>query len=338
LKDNDESATISVSDRHVELKDHLRDYQYRGEGLSSYNVYDFMLNTYEIIYHDEDPTAKTDDSDQMRRGRPKSVRIPYLPDAGKPHKCRVQRVVEHEHILRFVGQWFPHNKYNDFHAASILLLLKPWRLLTDLKESGETFEQSLSRFLATATKNQKDLVENIQYYHICWDVAQERRDALRQGKTFKLFDYEQDNLPAVDEEEDDDALDTNEQPENTTQPLNETFDENAIERARLDQRDKRDRVFANEAMQLAYAAKIFGDKYRTNVRSRTFLARRANEDDMKIFTNWAAVLNDITQKQIKVTSPIYRTRSYICTLQPSIVMLKTAANAEHSSDHVTNYS
>ena len=29
------------------------------------------------------------------------------------------------------------------------------------------------------------------------------------------------------------------------------------------------------------------------------------------------------------TSPIYRTRSYIPTLQPSIVTLKTAANAEH---------
>jgi len=28
-------------------------------------------------------------------------------------------------------------------------------------------------------------------------------------------------------------------------------------------------------------------------------------------------------------SPIYRTRSYIPTLQPSIVTLKTAANAEH---------
>jgi len=30
----------------------------------------------------------------------------------------------------------------------------------------------------------------------------------------------------------------------------------------------------------------------------------------------------------KVTSPIYRARSYICTLQPSNVTLKTAANAE----------
>ena len=29
-----------------------------------------------------------------------------------------------------------------------------------------------------------------------------------------------------------------------------------------------------------------------------------------------------------VTSPIYRARSYICTLQPSNVTLKTAANAE----------
>ena len=32
---------------------------------------------------------------------------------------------------------------------------------------------------------------------------------------------------------------------------------------------------------------------------------------------------------MKVTSPIYRPRSYIPTLQPSIVTLKTAANAEH---------
>lgn len=337
LKDDEEAATISVSERHVELKDQLRDYQYRGEALSFYNLYDFMLNTYEIVLQDDDLMHDNNDTEQRSRGRRRSIRIPYLGEAGKPNKCRLQRVVEHETILRFIGQWFPHQKFGEFHAASILLLLKPWRQLTELRDRGGTFVQCLTSFLATASKKEKDLVENIQYFHVCWDVAQQRRDALRKGEPFKLFDYEQDDPSAGDEENDDRSdTDREEGVTNNNRLANETFvDDDAIERARLNQRDKRDRVFATEAMQLAHAAKIFGDGYSLDVRPRTLLARRASNDDMEIITTWSGVLKDITQTQLTADGHENMNRLHIFAHQADIrpsIQLETDCDDEEVRD------
>jgi hypothetical protein len=78
-----QTSTISVSKRHVELKDQLRDYQYRGKGLSAHNLYDFVVNTYEIVLRDEDQDTNRLNLNQGRRGRPRSERIPYLEGAGK---------------------------------------------------------------------------------------------------------------------------------------------------------------------------------------------------------------------------------------------------------------
>lgn len=129
-------------------------------------------------------------------------------------------------------------------------------------------------------------------------MAQQRRDALHKGKPFKLFDYEQDN-PSTSDEENDDKVDGEEGATNNNRIPNETYvDDEAIERARLKQQDKRDRVFATEAMQLAYAAKIFGDGYSLDVRPRTLLARRASNEDMEIIASWSGVLKDIMQTQL----------------------------------------
>ena len=261
-----------------------------------------MINTYEVVARDEDSARGADISEEVKRGRPKSTRIPYLAEAEKPHKRRVERVSEHETIIRFIGQWFPRNNsptgHNELHAACILLFLKTWRQLSDLKEKNETFTQCLTRFLDTATDEQKDFVENIQYYHDCWDVAQKRRDAFRQGKTFRIFDYEQESLLS-EEGEAESGMITEEINHGATQEHNDRpIDEHAIERARLKQRDRRDRVFAEEAMRLAFAANAFGDVYKIHIHPQRVLQRRANNDDMVIIANWAALLKDMTRKQI----------------------------------------
>ena len=150
----------------------------------------------------------------------------------------------------------------------------------------------------TATDEQKDFVENIQYYHDCWDVAQKRRDAFRQGKTFRIFDYEQESLLS-EEGEAESGMVTEEINHAATQEHNDRpIDEHAIERARLKQRDRRDRVFAEEAMRLAFAANAFGDVYKLHIHPQRVLQRRANNDDMVIIANWAALLKDMTRKQI----------------------------------------
>lgn len=94
---------IIVNDKHVELKDQLRDYQYRGDMLSTMNFYEFMLNTYEETCKDDSLTEPIDPA-PMNSGRLKNVRISYLPQAAKTNKCRVVRKEGLEMVLRFIGR------------------------------------------------------------------------------------------------------------------------------------------------------------------------------------------------------------------------------------------
>jgi hypothetical protein len=296
-------CNITVTDERVELRDQLRDYQHRGEGLEPMSLYDFILNTYEDSWREED--AAVDNLTEKKLGRPRKTRHPYLSGAEKPNKSRVERTPGHELVVRFIGKWFPRNNNadgnNDLHHASILLFLRPWREIRDLKMSGETFGGNYTKLIETATETQKNMIENIQYYHDCWDIAQKRRDAMRQGKPFKLFDYEREGMTSA---EDEDAMDTDEphtSREGTASTEIVKVTEEKIEAARLEQRKACDRVFATQAMQLAHAANIFADGYQTTHRRSleggAFL-RRATADDVKVFDSWQGILRDMTRKQL----------------------------------------
>lgn len=50
----DETATLTIIDGSVELKDQLREYKYRGEELESMNFLQFMLDTYEAAKEDKE--------------------------------------------------------------------------------------------------------------------------------------------------------------------------------------------------------------------------------------------------------------------------------------------
>ncbi|KAI5891231.1 uncharacterized protein SCHCODRAFT_02466561, partial [Schizophyllum commune H4-8] len=53
------------------------------------------------------------------------------------------------------------------YCASVLLLLKPWRKVVDLKEASEDWETAYGRFYATASDAAKRVISGIQYYYEC---------------------------------------------------------------------------------------------------------------------------------------------------------------------------
>ena len=59
----------------------------------------------------------------------------------------------------------------ELYYASILVLLKPWTDLPELKTDMETFEQVFDSFVSSAPKAMLDIIENIQYYYECYDGA-----------------------------------------------------------------------------------------------------------------------------------------------------------------------
>src|SRR6266446_8177011 len=72
-----------------------------------------------------------------KRGRKRNMRIPYLPTHPKHKQTQhVVRTTGHNNLPNFIGRYFPQRDDPDsrsLYCASMLLLLKPWRVVkTDL--------------------------------------------------------------------------------------------------------------------------------------------------------------------------------------------------------------
>lgn len=278
------------------------------------------MDTYEESHKQTD--KEIDTSSKSTTGRAKNPRVCYLPAAQKSHKCRVLRTPGHEHLPRFIGKWFARNNDpngdNDLHHATILLLLKPWRALHDLKAPNESFEQAYDRLLSTATENQLKMIENIQYYHDCWDAAQRRRDAFREGQPFRLFDYEREQIDDMDGDQSITDEEMDESSSNNAYVAVQQVSEETIEAARQEQRKDCDRRFAIQAMQLAHAAGVFGSEQAITSQpsAGTLFSRRATLDDIKIFNTWQKTLQDMTRKQAEEEGETNVDRFHLyCNLQ-----------------------
>lgn len=139
------------------------------------NFLDFILNTYEgtpsIASRAPEDTA---DDRESAVGRPPNPRIEYLASANKGEKYRILRTPGHETLPRISGSWFPrHNggTDNNLHNACMLALLRPWRMLQELKEENETFNSAYNNMVASLSREHRNFITNAQYYYECVDDA-----------------------------------------------------------------------------------------------------------------------------------------------------------------------
>jgi len=114
--------TLLVDETMVILKDQLWDYQYRGHDLDNCSLYDFFINTYEEESKAESTIPLQNETSVKAPGRPKNRRIPYLAEAEKPSRCRVERSKGHETMPRFIGKWIPDSS----KADSKICMLPPY--------------------------------------------------------------------------------------------------------------------------------------------------------------------------------------------------------------------
>ena len=288
---------IALVDGTVTLKDQLKDYQYRGPELNDMSYLTFMIETY------EGKSLAEIDNDQARtRGRPRSQRVSYLPEAKKNGRCRIVRASGHETLPRFAGRWFPRNDRPDvaeYYSASMLFLLKPWRTLADLKSSIETFASSLQSTRLTGGKAMETFIENVQYYHLCSDQAVQRRaeENARENSSEQrdtttnqsLLDFE---YEAIQDEE----YPGNEDDQIWIQTDEEDITEADIEAARLTQRPVREDLFATSAMFAAYDANIF-DANQERLEQYIPVSSQATPDDIATFKAWDKTLKSISRSQ-----------------------------------------
>lgn len=174
VQDNVDDVTIVVDDNsQLAIQCQVTDYRLRGEELSNYNVIRFFSDTYEESMRRTNRRHAAATA-QSVRGRPANQRVAYLaPHPQSSTVCRVIRSPHHNTLPNFVGKYFPRRDDPDpavraFYSASMLLLLKPWRHVRDLKTSNETWEEALERFLRTeASDDTRRILSNIQHFHHC---------------------------------------------------------------------------------------------------------------------------------------------------------------------------
>jgi len=269
---------VEIQDGVLALRDQLKDYAFRGDGLELYNFLDYNLDTYE----GEPVRERNDGESHTRRGPATHDRFPYKHGAGKGGRCRIMRGKGHETMPDFVGRWFPRNNRDDerdLYCASMLLLLKPWRCLeTNLLLEGHTWSQSFDTFMSTASQKAKNIVANIQYFHECSDGAKNRPNQTYDGG---LLTVRQQAVEVMEQ-----------QLENPTpRPLSE-WD---VEHARESRISRELQAFGSDAMAIAHATGIFNAEHQSTVYCEN--PRKAAMDDMELFMDWSRQLTSIVEDE-----------------------------------------
>jgi hypothetical protein len=148
----------------------VQDYALRGMVFSSMSFLDFTVDTYEVRKEAGNHREQRDvdgEDDRPRVGRPRNVRGCYLSNHPKfDSHFRIQRVDNHNYLPNIVGRWFPRRdqaEEEEFYYASILALLRPWRVLRDLKDEHRTWKEEGLFFLDMATESQRTVIAGMQY-------------------------------------------------------------------------------------------------------------------------------------------------------------------------------
>ncbi|GJJ10016.1 hypothetical protein Clacol_004242 [Clathrus columnatus] len=168
--------------------DQVTDYQYRGHELENYSVLDFFVDTYEGIGSTKSKNNNmvvvedTIGEDRPLRGRPQNERIRYMDAHPKANdKCRVLRSKSHRNLPNLVGSHLPRKddaSLHEFYCASVMVLLKPWRNINNIKESNQTWQQSFEKWLVDSPDLDRCrfILSGIQYYHECQTSANEHQN------------------------------------------------------------------------------------------------------------------------------------------------------------------
>ena len=278
----------------IQIKDRAREYVDRGDQLENWSFLSFFLDTY-----DGSPAK---DNDNLRGRRP-NTRIPYRDGTGRNGHCHIIRSPGHETMPYFPGQWFPKQDPEDCNGlfeASMLALFKPWRSLTDLKRPEQTFREAFQDFIREAPFETRRLIKNVQFFHECCEHATQRTEPVittdessRTTVWTELEDLEDGPLDNNDHDNVDDELFEN------------LISEEDINRVIDQPFSSREQNFAENAIDIGLKSGALHN--RKDSATNADPARLANENDIRYFQNWQALLVSSVEEDtpsISITSDV----------------------------------
>ena len=278
---SDNIVTLDLSSSgQVILKSQVVDYQSRGSELQDYNLLDFFVDTYETEITRLDREKDLSGEDIYRGpGRPRNTRVRYLsshPKAASFH--RIVRSRGHRNLPNFIGRWFPRNddpEVSDYHAASMLMLLKPWRdPESDLKSPSETWTSAFEAFRAAASDRLLRTMSGIQYFHECSLAAQ-------QNTSPSTFTY-------TESREEESMLDDDQHSETGHA---EVFSEEGLALLKADAVPLREEIHGRMAIEVAKHVGVFRNEGTTWAIVGGTRPSNATDEVMQRVANWTARLS-----------------------------------------------
>jgi len=252
-------VTLEVQrDGSVVAKSQLTDYQHRGDELESLSLYEFIRDTYDaqITAADKDrfslDVEPEPHADQQRRGRPLAARYQYT--EGHPRrKTRMRRVRDgaHNTLPNIVGGYFARESNPaelEMFQASMMALLKPWRVQHDLRSNGATWAQEFDNWESVAGATSRQVLDNVRFCQQSQDAARDEQAEQANGNntaTERPLNRTTRTLDAMDDGQEDDEGEISFQ-----------IDEDDIANERERQRSTAGEKHADAALEIACNAKI----------------------------------------------------------------------------------
>nr|GAT44292.1 predicted protein [Mycena chlorophos] len=299
-QEKDLHLTLTRNDNGVfVLRDQLKEYTDRGEQLALMNFYDYFCCTYDgpdlpppppqqahaalrsVTEAGDDDAQEEIAGQKRRRGRPRSLRVPYLPGSGR-RRCRIVCGPNQEVNLHFIGKWFPRANIPadaEYYSVQMLLLFKPWRQWSDLAGGFTTFGEAFRAFQQVANPDCLRIIENMQYFYECSDRAAARREA------HGLDDTRRSSTGDLEGSSDEVMLQVPSMPA--------SIDEEDIAAARSSRYAMRERIYGEGAMAVAFEEGIFAHTY-ADVELQP-IARQASTADMVVYHEWGQRIASYTQ-------------------------------------------
>ena len=223
-EDEDEDITIAANNNGtvVQCSSQVHDYQFRAPALAHLSVWNFISCVdkvanrvsqqyiYNYITGDEEDDELNDgdedmdnvgghkylnqdgqpfNSQGMQRGR--TLQTFQLDPKHMQSSKKAQRVRSDpstHYIPVPIGPALPRRDVGPLYARYcrlMLILFKPWRMASDLRDAGETWAEAFNRFIEVCGEGTKHILDNMQVLHECKDAKdiedRRRRDNRRNG-------------------------------------------------------------------------------------------------------------------------------------------------------------
>ena len=209
------SITVNRNGEVTELADQVTDYIFRPEEMGGLCLWDMVARTekvtarrtatvtpdseYEDSGEERDPEDGVSDIEEVmaegvqRRGRRPMTKYKFL---GEHRECgrKELRMRKRDVVPVPIGPAIPRRDQPEVYhryCRLMLILFKPWRGSSDLREPGDSWLEAFEAFGETMAMGHKQIVDNMQVLHECRDSRDDHmqtRSRLRERGRARDFD------------------------------------------------------------------------------------------------------------------------------------------------------